>query len=114
MTLTLKGKRTDLELERLELVPWQPAAPYAGERSGFAGARQPITVQAEAVCAVSASTLGAQYDRTGPGVQPADPGRLVLNIAGGENWSQAGQWMEWRVQVPENEVYALRIRGGRT
>ena len=111
VTLTLKGKRTDLELERLELVPWQPAAPYAGEKSGFAAARQPITVQAEAVCAVSASTLGAQYDRTGPGVQPADPGRLVLNIAGGENWCQAGQWMEWRVQVPENGVYALRIKG---
>ncbi len=76
MTLTLKGKRTDLELERLELVPWQPAAPYAGERSGFAAARQPITVQAEAVCAVSASTLGAQYDRTGPGCSLPTRGAL--------------------------------------
>ena len=109
-TMILSGRRADLELKALELVPWRPAAPYAGEASGFAAARQAI-IQAEAVYTVSASTLGAQYDRSGPDVLPSDPGRLVLNIAGGESWCRAGQWMEWRVQVPENGVYALRIKG---
>lgn len=111
VNLILTGKRTDLEIKRLELLPWPLSTSDGAETMGFEKTTQPITIQAEAVYAVSDSTLGAQYDRTGPGVQPSDAGRLVLNIAGGENWRQTGQWMEWKVWVPENGLYALRAKG---
>lgn len=110
VAVTITAKRADFELLELALVPASKPAAYAGPAAGYSPATQAALVQAEAVSAVSSSTLGAQYDRGGASVQPSDPGRLVLNIAGGENWNQAGQWMEWQVEVPEAGLYAVRFK----
>lgn len=110
VTVTVTAKRADFELLDLALEPVSESEAYAGPAEGYSPAGEAVVVQAEAVSTVSTSTLGAQYDRGGPSVQPSDPGRLVLNIAGGENWNQAGQWMEWQVEVPETGLYAVRFK----
>lgn len=40
--------------------------------------------------------------------------RTVLNYIGGDAWRDAGQWIEWDFDVPENGWYNITIKGRQT
>lgn len=109
-TITFDGRRTDFILRGLTLTPGSTAPAYAGPEEGWAMAGHGQKVQAEKIYRSSASTLTAQYDCSDALVEPADPARMTLNIAGGENWRSDGQWMEWQVEAPKDGLYSLQFK----
>ena len=68
-------------------------------------------VQGEDSTLRSESSLYAKYDRSSPSTQPASVTHTVLNYVGGEAWRTNGQWIEWDIQVPEDGLYNLTIKG---
>ena len=76
------------------------------------GASQYIQiVQGEESSLRSESSLYAKYDRSSPSTQPASVTHTVLNYVGGEAWRTNGQWIEWNIEVPEDGLYNLTIKG---
>lgn len=71
---------------------------------------EPIKIQAEEASTKSDSTLYAIADRTSPLTEPASAGKLRLNVIGGNNWKDAGQWIAWTVNAPEDGFYRLNIK----
>ena len=68
-------------------------------------------VQGEESSLRSESSLYAKYDRSSPSTQPASVTHTVLNYVGGEAWRTNGQWIEWNIEVPEDGLYNLTIKG---
>ena len=62
----------------------------------------------------SSSTLSPQPDRGDPTLEPYHPVLLRLNSIGGTEWSQAGEWIRWDFEVPEDGFYKIAIRPNRT
>lgn len=70
-----------------------------------------VTVQGEDSTIRSESSLYAKYDRSSPTTQPNSVTNTVLNYVGGETWRNAGQWIEWNVEVPEDGFYNITVKG---
>lgn len=66
-----------------------------------------IPISAEHATLVSSPMLAPLTDRSGPMVTPYDVELVVLNSIGGKNWSAAGQWIEWEIEVPEDGLYQI-------
>ncbi len=116
VTLTLKGVRTDFVLRGIRLIPYASPQSYEDYQAkeqfqSAVFAVKSIYIQAEAISRSSEPSLGAQYDRSDPLVQPSSNRDMLLNVAGGESYSADGQWMEWDFDVKESGLYALRIKG---
>ncbi len=60
--------------------------------------------------AVSDSVINPTYDRSSVATQPNDPSKLKLNTIGQSNWNKAGQWIEWKLDVPEDGWYEIGMR----
>jgi len=45
-----------------------------------------------------------------PNVTPDPKGRIVYNAIGGDRWKEAGDWLEWDIEVPEDGHYELAIQ----
>jgi ABC-type glycerol-3-phosphate transport system substrate-binding protein len=69
-----------------------------------------IKVQAENIYRRSDSILTAQYDRSDKAVEPSNPTKMLLNIAGGQNWQYQGQWLKWKVDVKESGLYSIAFK----
>jgi ABC-type glycerol-3-phosphate transport system substrate-binding protein len=68
-------------------------------------------VQAEVPVKKSDSTLVATYDRSDAATQPSDPAKIKLNTIGGNwTWKLPGQWVEWKVSVPEDGLYKFYVK----
>lgn len=67
-------------------------------------------IQAEKPFAKSSSMLYPLYDRSSPATQPNHYSRIRLNTIGGGNWSIAGQWIEWQVNVPQDGIYDMAFK----
>ncbi len=69
-----------------------------------------VIVQAENYAMQSSANLWPQADRTSPLTQPYDYYHTRLNIGGGSQWKQPGQWITWTFDVPENGFYNLGVK----
>lgn len=68
-------------------------------------------IQGEDSVLRSESSLYAKYDRASASTQPYSVTKTILNYAGGEAWGTAGQWIEWKLQVPEDGFYHITVKG---
>ena len=68
-------------------------------------------VQGEDSTVRSESSLYAKYDRSSPSTQPSSVTHTVLNYVGGEAWRTTGQWIEWDIEVPEDGLYNITVKG---
>ncbi len=66
--------------------------------------------QAETYYQQSSSTLAPVADKTSPLTQPFDYNSTKLNYGGGSQWKQPGQWISWKVTVPEDGFYNLGVK----
>lgn len=66
--------------------------------------------EAEHPYAVSNTVLYATYDKSNAATSPSDPLRLKLNTIGQSNWKMPGQWIEWKVDIPEDGFYNIGLR----
>jgi ABC-type glycerol-3-phosphate transport system substrate-binding protein len=70
-----------------------------------------VKVQAEAAHRKSDSTLAPTYDRSNAATEPAHPAKIRLNTLGGNwTWKLPGQWVEWKIEVPEDGLYKFFVK----
>ena len=66
--------------------------------------------QAETPVLKSDPSLYAAEDRTDCTLQPTDVSKIKLNTIGGSSWSQQGQYLTWKVEVPADGSYYIAVR----
>ena len=66
--------------------------------------------QAEEYTAKSHSSITPQSNRGSSQNVPFSYSRQKLNVISGENWKDSGQWLEWKVDVPQDGWYTLNFR----
>ncbi len=67
-------------------------------------------IQAEYPSAKSSTSVYSAYDRSSAATEPQSSGLLKYNVLGGDNWNTAGQWVEYKVNVPETGLYKIVLR----
>ena len=87
-------------------------AEYLAEHSEAAQVRteEAIKIQGEDVLYKSDSTLYPIADRTSPLSEPYSPSKTRLNVIGGSNWKQVGQWLTWEIEAPYDGMYEIALR----
>ena len=45
-----------------------------------------------------------------PGVTPQHNGKRLFNAIGGDNWSNAHDWIEWNFDVPQDGIYNIALK----
>ncbi len=117
-TISLKAVNEPMIIRSLTLTPVQTFAPYAEYKAAQpdvsmsqSAKEWQVTVQGEASVRRSSPSLYAKYDRSSPATEPYDVSKTVLNYIGGDPWNNAGQWIEWEFEVPEDGYYTLSIKG---
>ena len=115
-TLTVAGKEEPVILNSAEFCPAtaENTKPYAEisaeyEKNNFKRVSDGtvITLQGQDAAAKSSQTLSPVSDTTSPTVTPYDYARIRYNAIGGSQWTNIGQWIEWRFYAPESGRYAL-------
>jgi len=69
-----------------------------------------IKKQAEDYSFKSNESILTQNDRTSAATEPYTSYKIIYNTVGATSWSDAGQWIEWEIDVPQDGLYTL---GGR-
>jgi ABC-type glycerol-3-phosphate transport system substrate-binding protein len=85
---------------------YEAAKSTAGQPSGVLS-----DIPGEAAQLRSSPSLYARYDRSSPATVPSDLSRVVLNYIGGDSWRIPGQWIQWDIEVPEDGLYLITIKG---
>ena len=120
-TLSFKAINEPMIIRSIKLVP---AADHATYESYLAAQPQvemseearkwSATIQGEAAVTRSSPSLYARYDHASPSTEPYDVYHTVLNYIGGDPWNNAGQWIEWEFEVPEDGYYNISIKARQT
>ena len=116
-TLTLRAVNEPMLLRGIALPPVEEGRRYEDYRaeqpqqasSDVARAWQ-LTVQGESAQLRSSPSLYARYDRSSPDTKPYSVTNTVLNYIGGDPWNKAGQWIEWRFEVPQDGWYTISVK----
>ena len=93
---------TALSLTAPEKMPDYAAYAAAQPQENSVPADFALVLEGESSTLRSSPSLYARYDRSSPATSPCDVRRTVLNYIGGDAWRDAGQWIEWDFDVPEN------------
>lgn len=116
-TISLKAVNEPVILRGIKLVPIQEAVSYDAylaanpqvEMSDESKSWSQV-IQGEASSLRSSPSLYPRYDRASPATIPYDVSKTVLNYIGGDPWNNAGQWIEWDFEVPEDGYYNITIK----
>ena len=115
-TITLEStaepvKIGSMVLKQEESVPTYAEYQAQNAANGYKKAETAvIKIQAEDAIQKSDSTLYPIADRTSPVTEPYHASKTRLNVIGGANWEQVGQWITWKVEVPEDGLYEIAVR----
>lgn len=69
-----------------------------------------IHLEGEAAALKSAKTLYPVSDRSSALNSPPSTDTVVMNMIGGANWGQPGQYLEWNFHVKERGLYKIVLR----
>lgn len=112
-TLTLYLEQESFALAEIRFVPVQESpsySEYAAEHSESVSADYAKIYQAENYFKKSDSSLLPAADRSSSKNMPFSYSKQKLNIISGSSWSQAGQWVEWVIEVPQDGWYSFNFR----
>lgn len=117
-TITLEGIAEPMAIRKITLIGIPEEATYDTyvqnqpkvQVSSFDETYKQV-IQGEASTQRSDPSLYARYDRSSPNTQPSSITKTILNYIGGETWKKPGQWIEWEVEVPEDNYYNITIKG---
>ena len=117
-TISLVGENEPIVLSKLTVEGISSKVTYEDYINGCpskiasdAGRAFAVTIQGEDSTIRSESSLYAKYDRSSPTTQPNSVTNTILNYVGGETWRDAGQWIQWVVEVPEDGYYNITVKG---
>lgn len=80
------------------------------KQKGYKAAQTGYKIQAEVIELKSASMLYPVYDRVSATTEPQDAAKIRINMAGGQNWKTPGQWLSWKLDIPEDGLYKIGIK----
>lgn len=115
-TITLVSTKEPMKIGTLTLTQEKVLPTYeeyckSNEQAGYQNAESvSIKVQGEDAVYKSHSTLYPIADRTSPLTEPYHPSKTRLNVIGGSNWNQVGQWLTWEIEVPKDGLYEIALR----
>lgn len=117
-TISLYAESEPMVIKNLEVRKVQKLATYEEYQaacpnvsSSDAAKQFMLTIQGEDSTLRSESSLYAKYDRSSPTTVPNSVTNTILNYVGGETWRDAGQWIEWNFEVPEDGFYNIMVKG---
>ena len=67
-------------------------------------------IQAEHSTFTSSKTIYQISNSSSVITEPWDASRICYNEIGGDKWQYVGQWVEWRVDIPETGFYSIVLR----
>lgn len=115
-TLRLVSRREPLIIGSIRLHQVPVPQEYEKALQDYAANSYPKTtgiiakVQAEETLHKSDPTLYPIHQQGDPTMEPYDPALIRLNSIGGYRWQQPGQWISWKVEVPEDGLYKLAFK----
>ncbi len=120
-TISLEAVNEPVILRSIKLVPVKPHQDYAA----YTAAQPQVemseeakswscTLQGEAADLRSSPSLYPRYDHASPATEPYDVSKTVFNYIGGDPWNNAGQWIEWDFEVPEDGYYNITVKARQT
>ena len=71
---------------------------------------EPIKIQAENAYQKSDYTLCAATDRSSAITEPQDAAKVKMNSISGGKYKLPGQWITWKIDVPEDGLYNIASR----
>jgi ABC-type glycerol-3-phosphate transport system substrate-binding protein len=102
----LSIKAPDSALNYKDYIAKQDLTQFKNTRSNVQ-----LKVQGERAVRRSDPSLYPNYDRSSGATEPPSVARIRLNMIGGERWRVSGQWIEWEVDIPEDGLYRLSVKG---
>lgn len=69
-----------------------------------------MEIQGEDAYIKSDPTLYPINDRSSPNTKPYHPSKIRLNTIGGYRWNTPGQWISWKVHIPEAGLYKIAFK----
>jgi ABC-type glycerol-3-phosphate transport system substrate-binding protein len=72
---------------------------------------QMIKIQGEVAQLKSSPTLYPISDRSTPNTEPQSVSEIRINTIGGLNWKMPGDTITWKIDVPQDGLYKIGIKG---
>ncbi len=116
--VTIIGGDVQFRLSGLRLIGERAVTTYSDYLAGLAAKDTSgllIKHQAEDACQKSDSVLYPNYDRVNAATEDQngnlnDSKYIRINTIGGSLWKTPGQWISWKVNVPEDGYYNLGMK----
>lgn len=113
-TITIKAQREPMVIGGIYLKNKEQIKSYNKVEKGYSNIKsivnKPIILQAEKADIKSSSMIYPLSDRTSAATVPSDPAKIRLNILGGSQWQQVGQFAIWKFDVKETGYYKIAIK----
>ncbi|MBR6681805.1 MAG: hypothetical protein IKL40_02340, partial [Clostridia bacterium] len=115
-TISLEAVREPVLLTDMRFYPYEELPTYQDalakwQSEGYQKVSDAsIRIEGEKPVYVSDQTVYPLNDRTSPITYPQDPSLIKLNTIGADKWKNAGQWIEYEVEVTEKGLYELALR----
>lgn len=108
----------EMKIKNISLSPTDAVVTYKEylvNNPGNDTSDQFIKVQAEKAELKTGPMLYPTYDRNNGGTEDSvndlnNPSKIRINASGGELWKNAGQWMSWTMEVPEDGYYNIGFK----
>lgn len=110
--LTLQTVKEPIAIKRIKLKKVETAPDYENylkahaDKKDYTGDKK-VMIQAEYPTIVSERTIYQLNDRTSTITIPQDPALVRTNEIGGDKWQYVGQWIEYKVDIPEDGFYYI-------
>ncbi len=115
-TITMEAVREPvyigkITIGRAKALPGYEELKEEYKKNGYQAAEaEAVKIQAEDAYQKSDYTLYPVTDRTSPATEPQDAAASKLNIISEDKFKLAGQWISWKLQVPEDGLYTIALR----
>ena len=110
--ISLQAVREPLAIKSIELVAADTDITYEqyleknADKKDYTGS-EVVKIQAEYPIHTSGNTIYSLNDRSSSFSEPQDSALIRLNEIGGDKWQYVGQWIEWKISVPEDGFYNI-------
>ena len=114
-TLTVQSRREPMMLGSLTFSNKASEKSYADKKAEWdaAGAKATggvqLTIEGEDAVKTSSQTLYPKQDQSSAAVSEHSSKYLLNNTIGGTSWDKAGQWIEWKMDIPEDGYYEISL-----
>ncbi len=114
--ITLKTLREPLVVKSITLKTAESAPTYEEYLNANEGKENNVKdgtsfkIQAEHSTYTSSKTIYQISNTSSVITEPWDASRIRFNEIGGDKWQYLGQWIEWRVDIPETGFYNIVLR----